>query len=170
MDSHPGLFPWRTHAALAHHRAGRPREARELADSALALARAYQAPTATGIALRTLGQLTGDLDALAEAAGILAGTQTRLEHARALVELGASLRRANHRAQAREPLRDGLDLVIRLGATALGRQAVDELAATGARPAACAAPAWRPSPPASAGLPDWPPKGTPTATSHRPCS
>src|SRR3954452_3634787 len=77
---------------------------RELADSALALARAYEAPTATGIALRTLGQLTGDLDALAEAAGMLAGTQTRLEHARALVELGAALRRANHRAEAREPL------------------------------------------------------------------
>src|SRR4051794_973723 len=132
--THPGLFPWRTHAALAHHRAGRPREARQLADSALALARAYEAPTATGIALRTLGQLTGDLDALTEAAGILAGTQTRLEHARALVELGAALRRANHRAEAREPLRDGLDLAIGLGATALRRQAVDELAATGARP------------------------------------
>ena len=132
--THPGLFPWRTHAALAHHRAGRPREARELADSALALARAYGAPTATGIALRTLGQLTGDLDALVEAAGILAGTQTRLEHARTLVELGAALRRANHRAEAREPLRDGLDVAIRLGATALRRQAVDELAATGARP------------------------------------
>jgi DNA-binding CsgD family transcriptional regulator/tetratricopeptide (TPR) repeat protein len=132
--THPGLFPWRTHAALAHHRAGRPREARELADSALTLARVYEAPTATGIALRTLGQLTGDLDALAEAAGILAGTQTRLEHARALVELGAALRRANHRAEAREPLRDGLDLAIRLGAIALRRQAVDELAATGARP------------------------------------
>jgi DNA-binding CsgD family transcriptional regulator len=132
--THPGLFPWRTHAALAHHHAGRPREARELADSALALARAFGAPTATGIALRTLGQLTGDLDALAEAAGILAGTQTRLEHARALVELGAALRRANHRAEAREPLRDALDLAIRLGATALRRQAVDELAAAGARP------------------------------------
>jgi DNA-binding CsgD family transcriptional regulator len=131
--THPGLFPWRTHAALAHHRAGRPREAREFAESALALARAYAAPTAIGIALRTLGQLTGDLDALAEAAGSLAGTQMRLEHARALVELGAALRRANHRAEAREPLRDGLDLAIRLDATALRRQAVDELAATGAR-------------------------------------
>jgi DNA-binding NarL/FixJ family response regulator len=58
----------------------------------------------------------------------------RLEHARALVELGAALRRANHRAEAREPLREGLDLAIRLGATAVRQQAVDELAATGARP------------------------------------
>ena len=50
------------------------------------------------------------------------------------MELGAALRRANHRAEASEPLRDGLDLAISLGATALRRQAVDELAATGARP------------------------------------
>ncbi len=132
--THPGLFPWRTHAALAHHRAGRPAEAREFADSALALARTYTAPTAIGVALRTLGQLTGDVDALAEAARLLAETEMRLEHARALVELGAALRRANHRAEAREPLREGLDLAIRLGATAVRQQAVDELAATGARP------------------------------------
>jgi DNA-binding CsgD family transcriptional regulator len=132
--THPGLFPWRTHAALAHHRAGRPAEALELADAALAVARTYAAPTATGVALRTLGLLTGDVDALTEAAGILAGTESRLEHARALVELGAALRRANHRTEARDPLRDGLDLAARLGATALRRQAVDELAATGARP------------------------------------
>ena len=131
---HPGLFPWRTHAALAHHRAGRPREAREFADSALALARSYEAPTAIGVALRTLGQLTGAVDALLEAAGLLAETEARLEHARALVELGAALRRTNHRADAREPLRNGLDLAIHLGATALRRQAVDELTATGARP------------------------------------
>jgi hypothetical protein len=50
------------------------------------------------------------------------------------VELGAALGRANHRAEAREPLREGLDLAVRLGATALRRQAADELAATGARP------------------------------------
>lgn len=131
---HPGLFPWRTHAALAHHRAGRRVEARDLAEAALALARTYAAPTAIGIALRTMGQLTGDLDALAEAAHLLAETEARLEHARALVELGAALRRANHRADARDPLREGLDLAIRLGATALRRQAVDELTATGARP------------------------------------
>src|SRR5690349_3462180 len=34
--THPGLFPWRTLAALAHHRAGHPQEARALADSAIA--------------------------------------------------------------------------------------------------------------------------------------
>ncbi len=131
---HPGLFHWRTQAALAHHRAGRPAEARALADTALSLARTYAAPEAAGVALRTLGVLTGDVDALAEAADVLAATEARLEHARALVELGAALRRANHRADAREPLRAGLDVAARLGATALRRQATEELAATGARP------------------------------------
>ena len=132
--THPGLFPWRTGAALAHHRAGRTAEARELADRALTDARTYASPRATGVALRTLGVLAGDVDALTEASDVLAGTEARLEHAHALVELGAALRRKNHRTEAREPLRAGLDLAARLGATALRRQAVDELAAAGARP------------------------------------
>jgi DNA-binding CsgD family transcriptional regulator len=131
--THPGLFPWRTHAALAHHHAGRPRQARVLADSALAAARTYQSLEATGQAMRTLGVLTGDIDALTEAADVLARTEARLEHARALVELGAGLRRANHRRDAREPLREGLDLATRLSAVALQRRATDELAAAGAR-------------------------------------
>ncbi|WP_297644943.1 LuxR family transcriptional regulator [Pseudonocardia sp.] len=132
--THPGLFPWRTLAALAYHRAGRQREAHALADSALSIARAYDSPEATGLALRTLGVLTGDLDALAEAVEVLAGTEARLEHAHALVDLGAGLRRVNHRRDAREPLRTGLDLATRLSATALRRHATEELAATGARP------------------------------------
>lgn len=132
--THPGLFPWRINAAMAHHRAKRPEEARALAEASLAIARTYASPEATGLALRTLGVLTADIDALSEAAGILAVTETRLEHARALVELGAALRRANHRRDAREPLHAGLDLATRLGATALRRQAIEELVATGARP------------------------------------
>jgi DNA-binding CsgD family transcriptional regulator len=132
--THPGLFPWQTLAALAHHRAGRAAEAHRVALCALSTARTYAAPTATGVALRTLGTLTGDVDALTEAAEVLAGTEARIEHARALVDLGAALRRANHRTDAREPLRAGLDLAARLGATALRRQAADELAAAGVRP------------------------------------
>jgi hypothetical protein len=50
------------------------------------------------------------------------------------VEFGAALRRANHRADAGEPLRAGLDVAARLGATGLRRQATEELAAAGARP------------------------------------
>ena len=41
---------------------------------------------------------------------------------------------ASYRTAAREPLREGLDLASRAAATALERQAVEELAAAGARP------------------------------------
>jgi DNA-binding NarL/FixJ family response regulator len=60
---------------------------------------------------------------------VLEGSPARLEHARALVELGAALRRAHHRAKAREPLQDGLDLALRCGAAQLAARAGDELSA-----------------------------------------
>ncbi len=56
---------------------------------------------------------------LREAAELAAASGARLEHARGLVELGAALRRANQRTAAREPLRTGLDLAYRCGATRL---------------------------------------------------
>ena len=65
---------------------------------------------------------------------LAAGSGARLEHARALVELGAALRRANQRTAARGPLRAGLDLAYRCGATRLTERARDELLAAGARP------------------------------------
>ena len=58
----------------------------------------------------------------------------RLEHARALVDLGAALRRANQRTEARERLREGVDLARRLGAFGLAERANEEITATGARP------------------------------------
>ncbi len=131
---HPGLLPWRSDAAVACHLLGRPDEARERAATALAEARRYRAPIATGLALRAVGLVCDDLDALAEAADVLGETDARVEHARSLVELGAALRRGNRRVDARAPLRAGLDLASRAGATALVRQAIEELAAAGARP------------------------------------
>ena len=65
---------------------------------------------------------------------VLADSPARLEHARALVQLGAALRRHGDRAAARAPLRDGLDLAARCGAIRLAERARTELAATGARP------------------------------------
>ena len=62
------------------------------------------------------------------------GSPARLEHARAQVELGAALRRANQRTAAREPLREGLDGARRCGATRLAERAAAELRAAGARP------------------------------------
>ena len=69
-----------------------------------------------------------------EALAVLESSQARLEHARALVELGAALRRAGHRRDAREPLKEGLDMAHRCGAVTLAERARVELEATGARP------------------------------------
>jgi DNA-binding NarL/FixJ family response regulator len=69
-----------------------------------------------------------------EQVDILAGSNARLEYAKALVELGAALRRGNRRSDSRDHLRQGLELAHKLGATALESQAQTELAATGTRP------------------------------------
>ena len=50
------------------------------------------------------------------------------------MELGAALRRAKERKASRDPLREGMELAHRCGATALVERARIELEATGARP------------------------------------
>jgi DNA-binding NarL/FixJ family response regulator len=77
---------------------------------------------------------TAGVRLLREAVEVLAGSQARLEHARALVDLGAALRRANQRTEARQRLQEGVDLARRIGAFGLARRANDEITATGARP------------------------------------
>jgi DNA-binding CsgD family transcriptional regulator len=132
----PGASCWRSALALAVA-AEDPAEARRLVVSELQDARRAGLPRPTGIALRTRGMLeSGErgLRDLREAAELLAASGARLEHARALVELGAALRRANQRTAAREPLRTGLDLAYRCGATRLAERARTELLTAGARP------------------------------------
>src|SRR5205085_2091568 len=65
---------------------------------------------------------------------VLASSPARLEHARALVDYGATLRAAGQRSAARDPLLDGLSLAARCGARTLERRARAELAAIGVRP------------------------------------
>ncbi len=125
---------WRSALALA---VDEPRDALRLADMELDRARRTGSPRPAGIAIRTRGMLTGGergLSDLRDAAELLSGSGARLEHARALVELGAAMRRGNQRSAAREPLRAGLDLAYRCGAERLARRAATELRATGARP------------------------------------
>jgi DNA-binding CsgD family transcriptional regulator len=120
--------------ALAHHDHDR---ARRLASDELQDARLSGSPRAIGVALRTLALLEGGeqaIDYLGEAVERLEPSYARLEHARALVDLGAALRRANRRVACREPLRAGLELAHRCGATRLRERAQIELQATGARP------------------------------------
>jgi DNA-binding CsgD family transcriptional regulator len=132
----PGASCWRSALALAVA-AEDPAEARRLADGELHDARQAGAGRPAAIALRTRGVLEGGergLGDLREAAEMAAASGARLEHARGLVEFGAALRRANQRAAAREPLRTGLDLAYRCGATRLAQRARSELLAAGARP------------------------------------
>src|SRR5204862_60290 len=72
-------------------------------------AEAWGTPRAVGMALRAAGRLE-------EAATVLESSPARLEHARALTDLGSTLRRANRRAAARDPLRRALDLADACGA------------------------------------------------------
>jgi DNA-binding CsgD family transcriptional regulator len=71
---------------------------------------------------------------LSGAAALGQNAPPRLEMIKTLVELGATLRRANQRAAAREPLQQAADMAWAGGATALHVRARTELAATGARP------------------------------------
>ena len=126
---------WRSQAALALRQLGREDEARQLAGDELDLSRRWGAERAIGVSLRVLGLVEGGESGeqwLREAVQVLAGSPARLEHARALVDLGAALRRGNSRSEARKLLRQGVELAHQCGATALVTRGNDELAATGA--------------------------------------
>jgi DNA-binding NarL/FixJ family response regulator len=71
---------------------------------------------------------------LREAVEVLTDSPAKLEHAKARTELGAALRRANRRSEAREQLRHALELATICSATSLAARAESELLATGARP------------------------------------
>ncbi len=135
--ANPEMLGWRTGLALAEDALGNAEEARRLAAEAVRLAREAGGARAIGLTLRVLGSVTpGEegIELLREAAELLGGTRARLLHAEALVDLGAALRRANRRREARGPLREGLDLAHRCGGTPLEERARTELEATGARP------------------------------------
>src|SRR5439155_1284958 len=83
-------------------------------------------PMALGHALRTAGlveESEAGLALLREAVEVLEDSPALLERARALTELGAALRRGNRRADAREPLRRGLELAHTCGAKPLAERA-----------------------------------------------
>ncbi len=131
---HPGLMPWKPNAALALHHMGHDDDALRLAGEATAQARQWSAPRALGLGLRATGLVTGAPEPLREAVAVLASTAARLEHARAMVDLGAVLRRDNRRSAARDELARGRELATACGADALAERARDELVAAGARP------------------------------------
>ena len=133
----PAMHPWRSSAAVSLAQVGERERAIRLVDEEIELARRWGTPRAIGVALRAAGVVHGGQPGLAllrEAATVLEPSSAPLEHARALTDLGAALRRAGLRAEARDQLRAGLDLAHHLGGIAVASRARDELAIAGARP------------------------------------
>ncbi len=137
IETTPGAIPWRSTAALANLALGEPKRARVLVEEELETARRIGVTRIVIRDLRILGLTLGGSQGIAllrQAVDAGAAHPSRLEYVRALVDLGAALRRANRRTDAREPLRTALDLASRGGAGVLADQAQTELIATGARP------------------------------------
>ncbi len=133
----PSALPWRSDGALAAQVVGDHEAALALAAEEVDLARRYGAPRALGVALRAHGLVVGGavgLSDLREAVDVLTGSPAGLEEVRARVDLGAALRRAGHRAEAREVLRDGQASAASLGAVRLRERARVELVSAGGRP------------------------------------
>jgi DNA-binding CsgD family transcriptional regulator/tetratricopeptide (TPR) repeat protein len=133
----PAFGTWRSDAAPLLASLDRVDEARTLAREELERCRAFGAQAPLGKALRTLGLIEQDdaaIELLEESVAQLEQSPARLEHALALLELGAAIRRAGRRADAREPLRQALELAHGCGADAVAARAHDELVTAGARP------------------------------------
>jgi DNA-binding CsgD family transcriptional regulator len=133
----PAVAPWAAWASLAALQLGRVEEARELSRTEMAASRRFGAPRAIGISLMSAGLVAGGEEGVElqrEAVAVLESSPARLELARALVLLGGAMRRLGRRKEAREPLRECLELAHRFGAVAIASEAHTELVAAGARP------------------------------------
>ena len=133
----PALSPWRAHLALALLGGGERDAAASVAADAVALARAWGVPSLFAEALRVAGLVTGGPPGLAllrEAAATADAGESPIEQAHARTALGGALRRAGRRSEARQPLREAVDIALATGARAVARTAHEELVATGAKP------------------------------------
>jgi DNA-binding CsgD family transcriptional regulator len=116
---------------------GEREEALALADEEEAVVARIGTPGALGLIRHARARALGGEEGivmLGEAVELLEQSPLLLQTAWAQHDLGAALRRARRRAEAREPLRAALDLGRRIGATRLADSARDELLASGARP------------------------------------
>jgi DNA-binding CsgD family transcriptional regulator len=133
----PAILPWRSAAALSLAELGRDDEARSLAADEVQRAQAFGAASAIGVALRAqalVGPPSERAKTLEAALEALEPSPARLEHARGLLDLGATLRAAGQRTAARAPLLEALELAARCGGRVLVRRARAELGAVGVRP------------------------------------
>ena len=134
--ANPLASRWRSRASLAFVATGNGEQARRIAAEDLRRARHWGAASGIGVALRAVALVENgavSMEHLRDAVDILEHSPAQLEHARALTDFGAALRRANRRAEARSALQKGSDLAERLGAAALVERASTELRAAGGR-------------------------------------
>jgi DNA-binding NarL/FixJ family response regulator len=124
-------------AAEVYAAAGDSERATATAAEALSIADAWGTPGARGQALLAGARVgvSGDeaIDMLRSAVELLSQSPARFHEARARVSLGAALRRAGHRVDSREPLRDGYELARVCGAEGLAEHARSELRTSGIR-------------------------------------
>ena len=123
--------------AIAHLRAGRREEARALAAEELTRAGRWGTPSALAGALRTVASVEGGdeaIELLRASVKAVEDSTARYELARSLAELGEALRRSDLCREARQPLRQALDLADECGAWRLARATRDELVMIGDRP------------------------------------
>ena len=133
----PALAPWRAHLALALLASGERDAAASVAADAVALARAWGVSSLLAEALRVAGLVTGGPPGLAllrEAVAMADAGESPIERAHARTALGGALRRAGRRSEARQPLREAVEIALATGARAVARAAHEELVATGAKP------------------------------------
>jgi ATP/maltotriose-dependent transcriptional regulator MalT len=130
----PAIVPWRPNLIEAYVRAGRMEDAERQVERLEELAERTGQHLARVTALRGRALLTGDAGFRDAFEAVLAEHDDEpmpYERARTLYAYGERLRRAKQRAEAREPLREALDLFERLPSRLWAERARAELRATG---------------------------------------
>lgn len=131
----PVVWPWRSDGGIALGRLGQSERASGLIEEELRIASRYGLARSIGVATRARGLVTGGdrgVELLRQAVSTLEHVPGRIELIRALVDLGAAMRRAGERSAARTVLRRGWDLAHSLNLLALEERTRLELAASGA--------------------------------------
>lgn len=133
LEAHGIRWPsdWKSYAAPALAALDQNELAARLAREQVAMARRVGAAKSLGLALRAAAAVDEDerLDLLPEAVSVLKPSQSRLELAHALVELGSELSRVGRRREGRDAHRSAIALADQCGAVALVERARAELQA-----------------------------------------
>jgi tetratricopeptide (TPR) repeat protein len=131
--TNPAVWPWRFELALALRHSA-PREAQDIAATALEQADRFGEPATRGRAHRVLAAVHASTEHLVESARLLQDSPNRWQYLQTLADLGRALTRSGHTADARRTLAEALALADDCGALGLRGAVARRLAATGATP------------------------------------